>query len=456
MLLAEMNWDFIEILLLILTFVIGFFATYFIIPRIIRLMVTKNYVGMDIHKNSRPKVAESGGISIIIGFAITSVLLMMFFPEFANETLIFALTVIFSGLIGFIDDRIKLKSRYKLILTLLTGVIIFVANFIGFINIQSPTIPFLGKLRLTLIYPFVVPIVVAVFTNTVNMLEGYNGEGSGISIITLMFILICAILWNSTTGILYTSISLAVLIPFYIFNKYPAKIFPGDVGTLSIGAIFAGIALFASLEAAVFCALFIHVFNSFYVLYSVKGFFESSEIQETKSDVILLKNDVLKASDQKDAALTLPRLILAHGNLKEHDLVKNLYAISVICGLFAIFTTLMMAWTINQIQFVLLLVVTPILLAILLIMLIIFPKIRGIIALMLLLMVAGYILLMLIETFIMPVEFINFIVFGISIPTNIIISLIIVIPCLLVWYLISIRYFWYAIEKMKLKSIDTI
>ena len=448
-----MNLDFIEILLLILTIVIGFFSTYFIIPKITKLMISKNYVGVDIHKNSRPKVAESGGISIVIGFTITSILLMIFFPEFSNETLILALTVVISGLIGYIDDRIKLKSRYKLIFTLLTGIIIFIANFIGFINIQSPTIPFLGKLRLTLIYPLVIPIVVAVFANTANMLEGYNGEGSGVSIITLLFLLICSIIWNSTVGVLYTSISLSVIIPFYIFNKYPAKIFPGDVGTLSIGAIFAGIALFASLEAAVFCALFIHVFNSFYVLYSVKGFLESSEIQESKSDVILLKNDELKASDQRDAALTLPRLILAHGNLKEPDLVKNFYAISVICGFFAIFTTLMMAWTINQIEFGLLLVVTPILLVLLIIMLIFFPKIRGIIALMLLLMIAGYILLILIETFIMPVKFIDFIVFGIPIPTNIIISLIIVIPCLLVWYYISIRYFWYAIEKMKLRSI---
>ena len=450
-----MNLDFIEILLLILTIVIGFFSTYFIIPKITKLMISKNYVGVDIHKNSRPKVAESGGISIVIGFTITSILLMIFFPEFSNETLILALTVVISGLIGYIDDRIKLKSRYKLIFTLLTGIIIFIANFIGFINIQSPTIPFLGKLRLTLIYPLVIPIVVAVFANTTNMLEGYNGEGSGVSIITLLFLLICSIIWNSTVGVLYTSISLSVIIPFYIFNKYPAKIFPGDVGTLSIGAIFAGIALFASLEAAVFCALFIHVFNSFYVLYSVKGFLESSEIQESKSDVILLKNDELKASDQRDAALTLPRLILAHGNLKESDLVKNFYAISVICGFFAIFTTLMMAWTINQIEFGLLLVVTPILLGLLIIMLIFFPRIRGIIALMLLLMIAGYILLILIETFIMPVKFIDFIVFGIPIPTNIIISLIIVIPCLLIWYFISIRYFWYAIDKMKLRSIET-
>ena len=452
MLLTTINWNYVDVLFLIITFTIGFFSTYLIIPKLITVMLNRNYIGVDIHKSSRPTVAESGGISIVIGFIITSLLLMLFFPEFLNVTLIFALTVVLSGVIGYLDDRIKLRTRYKLLLTLFTGLIIFIANFIGFINIQSPTIPILGRLRLTLIYPLLAPVVVTVFANTANMLEGYNGEGSGTSIIALISLFICGLIWNSAEAILFTSIGLSVIIPFFIYNKYPAKIFPGDVGTLSIGAIFAGVALFASLEAAVFCALFIHIFNSFYVLYSVKGFFESSDIQKNKSDVILIENDMLKASDQKDSALTLPRLILAGGNLKEPDLVRNFYAISFICGFFAIFTTLMMGWTVNQIDFMLILILTPILLILMIIILIYFPKIRGIIALMLLLMIAGYFLLLFIELFIMPVEFIDLIIFGIKIPTNIIISLVIVIPCLLLWYFISIRYFWHTIDQMKLKE----
>lgn len=452
MLLTEINWGFIEFFYLIIIFTIGFLSTYFIIPKIIKLMISRNHTGIDIHKNNRPKIAESGGISILIGFSICAFLLIIFFPNFSNVIIILTLTVILSGLIGYIDDRIKLRTRYKLLLTLLTGAIIFIANYIGFITIQSPTIPILGKLRLTVIYPFLAPIVVTVFANTTNMLEGYNGEGSGVSIITLCFLLICGLLWNSSEAILFTITGLAVIIPFYLNNKYPAKLFPGDVGTLSIGAIFAGIALFGSLEAAVFCALFIHVFNSFYVLYSVRGFFESSEIQESKKDVFLLKNDTLKASDQKQAALTLPRLILAKGDLNEPDLVKNFYAISFVCGLFAIFTTLMMAWTVNQIDLLLLFLITPILILLIILTIIYFPKIRGIIALMILLIIAGYLLLLFIELFIMPIEFIDLFIFEIRIPTNIIISLVIVVPCLIVWYYISIKHFWHTIDKMKQKS----
>ena len=448
MMLTELNWGFSEIILLVVIFFIGLSFTYFIIPQVIKLMIKKNYVGYDIHKNSKPQVAESGGISIVIGYSFTSILLILAFPLFSNEIFVLLMSVILSGIIGFLDDRIKLKSRYKVLLILFTGMIFFIANFVGFINIESPTIPFLGQLRLNIIYPLLAPLIVAVFGNTVNMLEGYNGEGSGTCLIALISLFICGLIWNSAEAILFTTTGIAILIPFFHYNKYPAKIFPGDVGTLSMGTIIAGVALFGSLEAAVFCALLIHVFNSFYVLYSVKGFFESSEIQEDMNDIILLEDDRIKASNSEKAALTLPRLLLARGPLKEPDLVKNFYAISIICGFFAIFTTLMMSVTANKINFMLLVYLVPFLIIFTLILLIFFPRIRGTISIMIIVMIGGYLLLYFVDLVIMPIDFANIVLFGVVIPTNIIISLIIVIPCLGLWYYITIRYFRKESRKM--------
>ncbi|MBY8981779.1 MAG: hypothetical protein KGD57_02445 [Candidatus Lokiarchaeota archaeon] len=447
--LSAMNWGILETVYLVISFTVGFFVTLVIIPYIIRIMKRKGYTGTDIHKTAKTEVAESGGISIIFGISISSILLTIFFPDFFNEILIFVLTVVISGLIGFIDDRIKLRSRYKLFLTILTGAMIFLANSVGFIQIESPTIPFLGKLRLNVIYPILAPLIVAVFTNTVNMLEGYNGEGSGTSIIALISLIICAIIWDSAEALLFTVISLAVLIPFFLYNKFPAKVFPGDVGTLSIGAIFASIALIGSLEAAVFCALLIHIFNSFYVISSVKGFIESSEILNDRSDTLLIENDFIKASDQKSAALTLPRLILAKGPMKEPDLVKNFYIISIICGFFAILTTLLMNSTLNLITITIL---TGFFGLITIFLLYRYPRIRGIVVLMVILIVIGYLYLVAIDLFIVPIDFIDIDIFGLIIPTNILISLIIVIPGLLLWYYITIKYFWSAINKMTKKN----
>jgi len=446
---SDLNWEIVETIYLIIIFIVGFVITTLIIPPIIKFMKKKGYIGIDIHKNSKTEVAESGGIAIIFGISCTSVLLIIFFPSFFNEIIIFILTVILSGVIGYVDDRIRLKSRYKVLLTIFTGILIFLANVSGFISIESPTIPFLGKLRLSFIYPIIVPIIVAVFANTVNMLEGYNGEGSGTTIIALISLLVCSIIWDSAEGMLFTVISLAVLIPFFLYNKFPAKIFPGDVGTLSIGAIFAGIALFGSLEAAVFCALLIHIFNSFYVLYSVKGFFESSEILDNKSDIILLENDTIKASDLKSAALTLPRLILAKGPLKEPELVKRIFIISIICGFISIITTILMVITIGNINYTSIIIVTVIFGFITAIILYKFPRIRGIVILMVVLIVIGYVYLVAIDLFIMPLNIVDLNILGLIIPTNILISLILVIPGLLIWYYITIKFFWFEINKMK-------
>ncbi len=447
--LSELNWSILEIFFLIIIFVIGFLATYYILPYIIKLMKLKGYVGIDIHKNSKPEIAESGGLAIIIGFTICSFFLILFFPAFFKEIIIFLLTVLLASLIGFIDDRKKLRSRYKIILSIFSGGIIFLANFYGYISITSPTIPFLYQIRLTIIYPFLVPVIVAVFANTVNMLEGYNGEGSGTCLIAVCFLFVCGILWNSAEAIIFTVPVIAVLIPFFIYNKYPAKIFPGDIGTLSMGVMIACIMLFGSLEVATFCAFLIHIFNSFYYIYSVRGFFESSDIRESKDDIILLENDRIKASDQKDAVLTLPRLILAKGPLTEPELVKNFYAISLICGFFSILSILLMQSTSDIFNVYLLIITLIILLAPTILILYKFPRIRGIILLMIILLISILLFLLFIKAVIMPIPFPDIDLKIIQIPVNLLISLILVIPILLLWYLITIKYFWKEINKMK-------
>ncbi|UCC20217.1 MAG: hypothetical protein JSV62_02730 [Promethearchaeota archaeon] len=453
-LLSDLNWSFVEIIYLAIIFIAGFLFTYFLIPYIIEFMKKKKHVGYDIHKNANPEVAESGGLSIVLGFTLCSILIFFFFPAFIKETLIFLLTVLLAGVVGIIDDIKKLRSRYKIILSLLSGIIIFFANIFGFITISSPAIPFLDRTRLTIIYPFLVPFIVAVFTNTVNMLEGYNGEGSGTCLIAVSFLFICGLIWNSAEAVIFTIPVMAVLIPFFIYNKYPAKVFPGDIGTLSMGAMIACIMLFGSLEVATFCALLLHIFNSFYYIYSVRGFFESSDIRESKEDIILLEDDKIKASDQKDAVLTLPRLILAKGPLSEPELVKNFYSISLICGFFSIISVLLMQFTEGNFNIVIMIITIVILLAPTILILYKFPRIRGVIVLMIILLISLILFLIFVETVIMPLPFDDIDLGIIRIPIDVLISLILVIPILLIWYLITIKYFWSEIEKMKKKELN--
>ncbi|MFX0073725.1 MAG: hypothetical protein ACFFAO_21815, partial [Candidatus Hermodarchaeota archaeon] len=209
------------------------------------------------------------------------------------------------------------------------------------------------------------------------------------------------------------------------------------------------IALFGSIEVAVFCAMLIHIFNSFYVLSSVGGFFESSKIQAERNDIILLEDDRIKASHQKNAALTLPRLILAKGPLKEPDLVKNFYVISIICGLFSIIATLFMQWTFRHISIITIVIVVIIFLVPTIIALYYFPRIKGIIGLMILLLTISSIFLIFVDVFIMSLNYpdINLIIVGI--PINIFLSFLLYLPMLIIWYYLTIKYFWGVMNKIK-------
>jgi UDP-N-acetylmuramyl pentapeptide phosphotransferase/UDP-N-acetylglucosamine-1-phosphate transferase len=451
---SSLNWGLLEIVYFIIVFISGFLVTLFIIPILIKFMKKKGYVGYDIHKNAKPEVAESGGISMLVGISVASGLLIFFFPTFINVILIFLLTALLAGMIGFIDDRKKLRSRYKILLTIFTGSIIFLANLFNFINISSPFFPFIGQLRITIIYPLLIPLIVAVFANSVNMLEGYNGEGSGTCLIAICFIFICGLLWNSAVTILLALPVLAVLIPFFLYNKYPAKIFPGDVGTLSLGAMIACIALIGSIEVAVFCALLIHIFNSFYVISSVRGFIESSDIQLGRDDIILLPDNRIKASDNKKAVLTLPRLILVEEALTEKELVNHFFIISIICGLFSLTSVIFMLWTIEKIDIIVVVIFILVFLVPFSILMYKYPKIRGIIILMILLLVLTSIFLVFVDFFIMSLIFPSINLIVISVPINIFLSSLLYIPIVLLWYYLSIKYFWMKINKLKLNELS--
>ncbi len=439
---SEYQFGVVEIINLGFLFIIIFLITYFVIPFVIKFTRSKGWIGIDIHKVEKPEVAESGGIGIVIGLCFALVFMLILFPSLTNELLVILLTIIIAGVIGLIDDRKKLSSVKKIILTIITGGPIFILNFINFIDVDSPTIPILGMLRLNFIYPLVLPVIIAVTTNTVNMLEGYNGEGSGTCLIAVIFMFISGLIWNSAQAVIYSVPFIAILLAFFLYNKYPAKVFPGDVGTITIGAMIGCIAIFGSIEVPTFCVLLGHVFNSFYILSSLRRLLESSQIQIKQSDIIFLENGKIKASREDDAAMSLPRLILAKGELTEPELVNNFFALSLICGQFSIIAALSMQWTLyyDNIAF---LVISGVIFILIcggfsLIIYWKFPRIRGISIIMVILLASGIVFVWFIDWFIVQTPF-NWLWSGLLTAVG-----------LGLWYYIGcLRYFWKQIDKMK-------
>ncbi|MHA1647761.1 MAG: hypothetical protein ACTSVL_09330 [Promethearchaeota archaeon] len=425
----------------IIIFSIGLFVflfTYYLYPPLIKWIKKKGWIGYDIHKKARTPTPESGGIGIAIALILGSIIIGIFYSELWMEVLVFIITIIFAAGIGFIDDRKQFSSKKKIILLIIAGLPVFIFNlpFIGWISVNSPKLPVLGQLRLNVIYPLVLPFIVLILTNTVNMLEGYNGEGSGTTSIATFFMIIAAIMTQSSEGVIFGVVILGAGVAFYLFNKFPAKVFPGDIGTLTIGAAIAMLGILGSLEIAMILVMLPQIFNSFYVIASEQGFKESHTI--IIKDIKMDDEDFIHASIEQGAPLTLPRLILATGKLNERDLVKNIMALSGIAGIFALMAT---QWILPiEIPNYALSFSVFALGGILYIFIIKkFPRIFGITIIMTILMGIAWILVYILDIFVVDQ------------PLNWLYSGILGIIVLIIWYGITIVYFNRSIKKIKEK-----
>lgn len=193
-----------------------------------------------------------GGLSFISVTIVLSIV-GLFFADDIYKLLVLIIVTIGFGLIGFIDDYIivvkkdnaGLSSRQKFLAQIAVAVIIFIimSNWIPSIEagIQIPG----TELFIPLGIFFVVWIVfwLVGFSNAVNLTDGLDGLSTGTSIIAFGSFLIISLMTGEMEVALFLFILVGSLIGFLIFNKYPAKLFMGDTGSLALGGIIATVSI---------------------------------------------------------------------------------------------------------------------------------------------------------------------------------------------------------------------
>lgn len=242
--------------LLIFAIILSFFVTYLTLPYWIKGAHRRGFVGKDVHKKGVKKVAECGGIAVVMG-TCAGILFYIAINTFVFNTgkenliYIFAIisTLLIATVVGMIDDlwgwKKGLSKKTRLFIVLFAAVPLMVINA----GTSSMSLPFFGTVNLGLFYPlFLIPLGVVGATTTYNFLAGYNGleASQGILILSALSLVayITEVKWLSIIGLLMA----ASLIAFYMFNKYPAKIFPGDVLTYSVGVMIAIMAILGNME----------------------------------------------------------------------------------------------------------------------------------------------------------------------------------------------------------------
>ena len=298
--------------------ILGFLITRLTMPRLIQKLEKANIIGKDIHKIAKPIVAEMGGIGILFGFIIGIFAGIYLHPILTFQLSIVLIVILLVGIIGMVDDLITLSSKEKLFLLFLAGIpLIWVAP------------PNVG-----LLYIILIPIALSIVANLTNMLAGLNGIESGLGIISMTSLTIsCIILGKYDVAIISMSM-LGALIAFLLYNKYPSRVFPGDTGTLIIGATIAAIAFIGRMKLIAFIVLFPNIIDATMKFYSA-GVMERQQHKPTQVD----GDGKLIIPDQGFKSLI--RLILRKP-IGEKEAVRIIWGIGIVFGILGIIVSLVM------------------------------------------------------------------------------------------------------------------
>ncbi len=225
-------------------FLVALATTFLIIPWIIPRLKARGVVGRDLNKPGSPEVAEMGGIPVVIGF-FAGVSVMLSFNGLGEEEALFnaSLTAILgAAFVGIMDDLFDLRQRQKAFLPFL------LALPLGATLEPTIYIPFVGEFDFGIWMILIAAIAVTCAANAANMLEGFNGLGAGLGILMTSTLILLSLVHNRLDAMYVLMPMLAALVAFFWFNKYPAKIFPGDTLMLFMGAALAAAGLLSDLQ----------------------------------------------------------------------------------------------------------------------------------------------------------------------------------------------------------------
>jgi UDP-N-acetylglucosamine--dolichyl-phosphate N-acetylglucosaminephosphotransferase len=228
--------------------VTAFVTTYLVARFQSRNFLRMGIGGIDIHKAERPVRAEMGGLAVLAGLTTGStVFFALDFPTDGTSPLFAAAfsTVALTGLVGIADDLKEISQKLKpLCIVAASTPLVYLL-----LGRTAIFIPVVGSVDLGLLYPLVaVPLAITTSANFANLLAGFNGLEAGCAAISLGTMAFIAEMTGHSSVAALGFILTFAYVGFLGLNWYPARIFPGDTGTLMAGAGLAAMGLAAGLE----------------------------------------------------------------------------------------------------------------------------------------------------------------------------------------------------------------
>ncbi|MFH1978678.1 MAG: glycosyltransferase 4 family protein [Candidatus Aenigmatarchaeota archaeon] len=309
----------------ILVLVAAFIVTYLVTPIFIKKLTKAGITASDIHKPNKPKVPEMGGLAILFGFSAGVLLATPFLTTGLISVFAVLSSILLLGLIGICDDIFGIRQKTKMFLPVFAAIPLMVIQA----GIHTMNLPLVGLVNFGIIYPLIlIPLGITVVSNSFNMLAGYNGIEAGTGFIACGFVGLLGFL-SGNMGVTVLMFSMAgACLAFLMFNKYPAKIFPGDVGTFAIGAALAGTVIIGNIEGVGAIIILPHIING---IITTVDILRGKPIQKFAE----VKNGILVPPEKKYVQ-TLYFYLERMFKLSEPKLVQLVWTLTLITGLLAL------------------------------------------------------------------------------------------------------------------------
>lgn len=217
-----------------------------------------------------------GGLIILASVVITS---LIYVKEYKEILPILFMTLSF-GLIGFLDDYVKVVMKRNLGLTAFQKLmleIIVTIIFIAYINStdmdKNIIIPFANGLEADFkeLYAPLIFIVVLGTVNGANFTDGLDGLATGVTLIISVFFTVIATVYSSGIAPI-TGAVIGALMGFFLFNVYPARVFMGDTGSLALGGFVASVAVLLKMPLFLIIVAFVYFIEVLSVIIQVLYF----------------------------------------------------------------------------------------------------------------------------------------------------------------------------------------
>jgi UDP-N-acetylglucosamine--dolichyl-phosphate N-acetylglucosaminephosphotransferase len=253
----------------------------------------------DQHKNGKPLIPNGLGVLYVL---FTTVYLFLFY--FLSESpsiqsgisapLTLAVCILFGGFMGLLDDWMDLKWRYKAFMPLIAALpLIYFA--IDMNARTSITLPFIGFVDFGVWYFYIIiPLIVMIVTNTVNMLGGFNGLETICPAIVFLGLMGISVLTSSHYLLMVGPIIFWLILAAL---NLQGKIFVGNSGSFAIGMAIVSFAIIADVKIGLLVSIIPYIFNSSLILLTV--FFTR------KKALITFKDNKLESDHRRSLVTTI-------------------------------------------------------------------------------------------------------------------------------------------------------